>query len=122
MGMPVLQQVDLLKAGVDLFLTHGGQNSFTEALAEGVPVVVCPGFGDQAVNARKAVRLGVGMQVERPVPERGDEDQAMEMYRTKVCVTLLQVHTQPRYTARAQSCAERLRASGGVARAVDLIH
>merc|ERR1712154_42675 len=120
--LPTLPQVDILKAGVDLFLTHGGQNSFTEALAEGVPVVVCPGFGDQSVNARKAVNLRVGLQVERPVPASGDEEQAMEMYRTKVRGALLQVHSQPSYTERAQACAERLRASGGVSRAVDLIH
>jgi len=120
--LPTLPQVDILKAGVDLFLTHGGQNSFTEALSEGVPVVVCPGFGDQSVNARKAVKLGVGLQVERPVPANGKEGQAMEAYRTMVRVALLQVHTQPRFTVMAQASAERLRAPGGVARAVDLIH
>merc|ERR1712186_1985 len=38
---PFVAQVDILKAGVDIFLTHGGQNSFTEALASGVPLVVC---------------------------------------------------------------------------------
>merc|ERR1740121_747310 len=62
------------------------------------------------------------MQVERPVPASGDEEQAMELYRTKVRVAMLQVYTQPSYTTSAQACAERLRASGGVARAVDLIH
>merc|ERR1712151_1243377 len=70
--MPVLPQVDLLKEGVDLFLTHGGQNSFTESLSVGVPVVVCAGFGDQQVNARKAVDLGVGLKVERPTPADGE--------------------------------------------------
>ena len=30
--LPVMPQVDLLKSGVDLFLTHGGQNSFMESL------------------------------------------------------------------------------------------
>ncbi|CAK9006317.1 Putative UDP-glucosyltransferase YjiC, partial [Durusdinium trenchii] len=32
-------QVDLLRLGVDVFLTHGGQNSFMEALSTGVPMV-----------------------------------------------------------------------------------
>merc|ERR1712137_904515 len=64
--LPTLPQVDILKAGVDIFLTHGGQNSFTEALANSVPVVVCPGFGDQPVNAKKAVDRGVGLKVDRP--------------------------------------------------------
>ena len=59
-------QVEVLRSGVDVFVTHGGQNSFTEALSCGTPVVVCPGFGDQEVNAAKAVRLGVGLKVDRP--------------------------------------------------------
>merc|ERR1712190_408800 len=99
--LPVMPQVDLLKAGVDLFLTHGGQNSFTESLAEGVPVVVCPGFGDQPVNARKAVKLGVGLQVERPVPPNGKEEQAVEAYRTTVRMALFQVYAEPSFTAMA---------------------
>merc|ERR1712176_1259591 len=81
--VPSLPQVDLLKAGVDLFLTHGGQNSFMEALSFGVPVVVCPGFGDQPVNAKKAVAMGVGLQVERPVPDDGEEAMAMVSYQAK---------------------------------------
>jgi len=53
-------QVELLRSGVDVFVTHGGQNSFTEALACSTPVVVCPGFGDQEVNAKKALPEGNG--------------------------------------------------------------
>eukprot|EP00930_Biecheleria_cincta_P047620 TRINITY_DN3304_c0_g2_i1.p1 TRINITY_DN3304_c0_g2~~TRINITY_DN3304_c0_g2_i1.p1 ORF type:complete len:574 (-),score=113.09 TRINITY_DN3304_c0_g2_i1:82-1686(-) len=119
--MPVLPQVDLLKAGIDLFLTHGGQNSFTESLSVGVPVVVCPGFGDQQVNARKAVDLGVGLQVERPTPANGEEDTAASTYRRAVSKALLEVDAEPRFTAAASCCAERLRAAGGVPRAVGLI-
>ena len=58
--------MELLRSGLDVFVTHGGQNSFTEALAHGAPLVVCPGFGDQETNGRKAVALGVGLQVARP--------------------------------------------------------
>lgn len=119
--MPVLQQVDLLKAGVDLFLTHGGQNSFTEALSEGVPVVVCPGFGDQAVNAQKAEDLGVGLQVERPEPDAGKEVAAAQAYRKNVRSTLLEVYSRPCFAVAAKVCAERLKAAGGVPRAVQLI-
>jgi hypothetical protein len=39
---PEVPQVEILREGVSLFLTHGGQNSFTEAMAHGTPVVVCP--------------------------------------------------------------------------------
>ncbi|CAK9091094.1 Uncharacterized UDP-glucosyltransferase YdhE [Durusdinium trenchii] len=55
---PYLPQVEVLKAGVDLFLTHGGQNSFMESLMAGTPVVVCPGFGDQIANAMRAEMTG----------------------------------------------------------------
>ena len=34
--------------------TEGGQNSFMESMANGVPLVVVPGFADQPVNGRKA--------------------------------------------------------------------
>jgi UDP:flavonoid glycosyltransferase YjiC (YdhE family) len=119
--MPALQQVDILKAGVDLFLTHGGQNSFTEALSEGVPLVVCPGFGDQPVNARKAVDLGVGLQVERPVPADGQESQAAWTYRSSVCAALQEVFSERSFAVSASGCSERLRAAGGVSRAVQRI-
>lgn len=62
-----IPQVDLLSSGaVGMFVTHGGQNSFTESMANGVPLVVVPGFGDQPVNGRKAERLGLGVAVPRP--------------------------------------------------------
>jgi len=118
---PVLPQVDLLKAGVDLFLTHGGQNSFTEALSHATPVVVCPGFGDQPVNARKAVALGVGLKVDRPDPEAGDEAEAAAQYRAAVCRALREVQRGPAFAAAAAACAARLQAAGGVPRAVDLL-
>lgn len=54
----VVLGLQVLKAGVDLFLTHGGQNSFMESLMAGTPVVVCPGFGDQIANAMRAEMTG----------------------------------------------------------------
>jgi len=119
--LPVLPQVDVLKAGVDLFLTHGGQNSFTEALAAGVPVVVCPGFGDQPVNAQKAVALGVGLRVERPVPAQGQEADAAAAYREQVAAAMRKVSASGHFRDAAERCAERLQAAGGVPRAVELV-
>eukprot|EP00928_Gymnodinium_smaydae_P012211 TRINITY_DN1443_c2_g1_i1.p1 TRINITY_DN1443_c2_g1~~TRINITY_DN1443_c2_g1_i1.p1 ORF type:complete len:582 (-),score=88.44 TRINITY_DN1443_c2_g1_i1:443-2188(-) len=119
--MPVLPQVDLLKAGVDLFLTHGGQNSFTESLSQGVPIVVCPGFGDQPVNARKAVEIGVGLQIERPRPADGEEVKAAAEYRSAVCAALRQVASESRFQVAAQSYAKKLELAGGVPRAVGLL-
>eukprot|EP00931_Biecheleriopsis_adriatica_P085579 TRINITY_DN601_c0_g1_i6.p1 TRINITY_DN601_c0_g1~~TRINITY_DN601_c0_g1_i6.p1 ORF type:complete len:341 (-),score=76.52 TRINITY_DN601_c0_g1_i6:50-937(-) len=118
---PVLPQVDLLKAGIDIFLTHGGQNSFTEALANNTPLVVCPGFGDQPINARKAVDMGVGLKVDRPDPDAGHEDEAVAAYRADVKSALLEVFGKPEFKAGASSCGENLRRAGGVPRAVQLI-
>lgn len=119
--LPVVPQVDVLKAGVSVFLTHGGQNSFTEGLAAGVPLVVCPGFADQPVNARKAERLGVGLKVDRPVPPEGGEAAATAAYRAETAAALRRVAEEPTFRQAAQQCAERLRQAGGVPRAVHLV-
>merc|ERR1712066_47467 len=118
MGVP---QVDILKAGVHVFLTHGGQNSFTEALANGVPLVVCPGFGDQPVNAQKCVDLGFGLQVPRPQPELGAEAEAASQYRADVARALLQVHSQPAFREAVAGVMSRLQHAGGVPRAVEVM-
>lgn len=122
--MPEVPQVEILKAGVDVFLTHGGQNSFTEALVSAVPVVVCPGFGDQQVNARKAVDLGVGLKVDRPDPDAGAEAEAVARYRLDIADALREVFAgrhRKSFKAAAARCAENLRATGGVPHAVKLV-
>ena len=45
-----------------------------ESMTVGTPVLVCPGFGDQAANAAKVVARGWGAKVDRPAPPApGDE-------------------------------------------------
>ncbi|MDG4773684.1 nucleotide disphospho-sugar-binding domain-containing protein [Solwaraspora sp. WMMD792] len=48
----------------DVFVTHGGSNSFHEAILAGVPMVVVPFFGDQPLVARQAARLGIGINLD----------------------------------------------------------
>ncbi|CAJ1426196.1 unnamed protein product, partial [Effrenium voratum] len=92
----MVPQVDLLRARVDVFLTHCGQNSFMEhrgendtvnspgrSLVLGVPMVCCPGCVDQPTNAAKAEALGAALQVSRPVPEDGEEQAAMQSYQSE---------------------------------------
>jgi len=43
------------------FLTHCGQNSTTETINAGVPVIVSPFFGDQITNAMRFHELGCGL-------------------------------------------------------------
>eukprot|EP00438_Fugacium_kawagutii_P032822 Skav217170 [mRNA] locus=scaffold2777:32337:34180:+ [translate_table: standard] len=115
-------QVEMLRSGVDVFVTHGGQNSFTEALCCATPVVVCPGFGDQEVNAAKALRLGVGLKVDRPkIASKEEASSAALQYRQDVCQAVKKVLEDSNFQQAADLQADRLRAAGGVSRAVSLI-
>jgi len=119
--LPVIPQVDVLQAGVDVFLTHGGQNSFMESLAAGTPVLVCPGFGDQFANADKAVNIGVGLKVDRPEPAIGAEAAAAEGYQAEIFKKLQEVMRNEDFKAKAAHFKEKLQAAGGVSQAVKLI-
>ena len=115
-------QVELLRSGIDVFVTHGGQNSFTEALSCATPVVVCPGFGDQEVNAAKALKLGVGLKVDRPkIASKHEAPKAAAQYRKDVCQAVKHVLEDGAFRKAAKLQAERLRTAGGVPRAINLI-
>ncbi|CAE7836391.1 yojK [Symbiodinium sp. CCMP2592] len=119
---PTVPQVDLLRAGVEVFLTHGGQNSFMESLAAGVPMVVCPGFADQPQNAQQAVDMGVAMQVPKPVPAEGDDMmEAAAAYSSEVSAALLRVTEKTRFAAAAARCRQQIQKAGGVQHAVKLL-
>ncbi|KAJ7627142.1 hypothetical protein FB45DRAFT_920733 [Roridomyces roridus] len=47
----VEQRAILQHGGVGWFLTHGGWNSLTESLTQGIPLIVWPASGEQAINA-----------------------------------------------------------------------
>lgn len=46
-----------------LFITHSGLLSTTETVYHGVPVLAIPVFGDQYMNAEKAVHYGYGLML-----------------------------------------------------------
>jgi MGT family glycosyltransferase len=52
-------------AKCDLFIHHGGNNSFCEALYFGVPSLVMPYCWDGHDNAERAVEAGVGLRLDR---------------------------------------------------------
>ncbi|CAK9038138.1 unnamed protein product [Durusdinium trenchii] len=115
-------QVELLKAGVDVFVTHGGQNSFMEAISFAIPMVVCPGFGDQVVNAAKAMALGVGLKVDRPVIVSKEEaPEAAIRYREALSGALHRVLSEASFRAAAEVQANSLRSAAGVPMAVDVV-
>jgi hypothetical protein len=47
----------------DVFVTHGGSNSFHEAVLFKVPMVVAPFFGDQVLAGKRAEELGIGIDL-----------------------------------------------------------
>jgi hypothetical protein len=47
----------------DVFITHGGSNSFHEALLYQVPMVVAPFFGDQVLAGKRVEELGIGIDL-----------------------------------------------------------
>ncbi|MBN2007661.1 MAG: hypothetical protein JXA21_30230 [Anaerolineae bacterium] len=49
---------------VDLFISHGGNNSVNEALAAGKPLIVMPVAGEQADNASRIEYLNVGRRMD----------------------------------------------------------
>jgi len=119
--LPSIPQVDVLKLGVDAFLTHGGQNSFTESLASGAPVLVCPGFGDQPLNAQKAISLRVGLKVDRPMPAIGAEAAAAQHYREEVSRKFVELVSTPTFKERVQLFGDKLHSAGGLPQAVEVV-
>ena len=54
-----IPQITVLQQA-NLFITHGGLNSVSEAMVCGVPMVVIPFVSDQPVNARQVEKLRLG--------------------------------------------------------------
>ncbi|WP_283610683.1 macrolide family glycosyltransferase [Faecalispora anaeroviscerum] len=61
---PFVPQLEVLEK-CNVFITHGGLNSVTEALYFGVPMVVIPFMSDQPINANRIEELELGKRLER---------------------------------------------------------
>jgi len=79
-----MPQVDILSKGIDLFVTHGGQNSYVESITLQVPMLVVPTVGDQIINASEAEKKGIGSKVSRPLPSDVDVATVAAEYRKEV--------------------------------------
>jgi UDP:flavonoid glycosyltransferase YjiC (YdhE family) len=95
---------------VDLVITHGGNNTVTEALHHGKPMVVLPLFWDQVDNAQRVEETGVG----RRLSTYGFKDRQL----TGAISALLKDRA---LAARLAAMSERIKASSGTVRAADLI-
>lgn len=61
-GSQFLPQTNIIPL-VDLVITHGGNNTTTEALALGKPMILLPLFWDQYDNAQRIDELGFGVRL-----------------------------------------------------------
>jgi UDP:flavonoid glycosyltransferase YjiC (YdhE family) len=95
---------------VDLVLTHGGNNTVTEAFHHGKPMIVLPLFWDQVDNAQRVEETGFG----RRLSTYGFRDKQM----TGAIDRLLKDRA---LTERMAAMSARIKASSGTARAADLV-
>ena len=106
-------QVDILRCmdSTDLFVHHGGQNSVMEGGSCGIPMVVCPTFSDQPVNAAKLVKLKVALSIDRP-KRKGPE--VVEAYRAEVAKAVTGIIDQEeRFSAAALELKKEIARGGG---------
>jgi UDP:flavonoid glycosyltransferase YjiC (YdhE family) len=95
---------------VDLVITHGGNNTVTEAFHNGLPMIVLPLFWDQVDNAQRIDETGFG----RRLATYGFRDEEL----TDAIDELL---ADTALRRRLAVVSARLRADPGTVRAADLI-
>jgi MGT family glycosyltransferase len=95
---------------VDLVITHGGNNTVTESLHFGRPMVVLPLFWDQHDNAQRMDELGLGRRLDTYGHEPVELVEAIE--------SLL---ADPELPSRLGGISARLQADPGTVKAAGLI-
>jgi MGT family glycosyltransferase len=104
-----IPQVELLRRAA-VVVCHGGQNTVSESLHAGVPLVVAPIRDDQSVLAQQVVEAGAGIRVRFDRACADDLRQAI--------TSLL---TCPQYARNAARIRQSYLAAGGAAQAAQLL-
>ncbi|MGH3008028.1 MAG: glycosyltransferase [Gaiellaceae bacterium] len=108
-GEEFLPQTSILPH-VDAVITHGGNNTTTECMWFGKPMVVLPVFWDQHDNAQRVHETGYGIRLATYDFEDGELAAALD------CVL-----TDEMLRARSTAAGERLQQRPGTVLAADLI-
>jgi MGT family glycosyltransferase len=95
---------------VDVVITHGGNNTVTESLHFGKPMVLLPLFWDQHDNAQRMQELGLGRRLDTYGHDHGELLEAIE--------ALL---ADPLLPGRLSGISGRLQVDPGTVKAADLI-
>lgn len=104
---PFVDQIAVLQQA-DVFLTHCGMNSVSEALYYGVPLLMLPKTREQSGVAERVRQLGAGMLLENTTSEN-IQQRVEELLR------------EPGYRKAAQSIRDSFRRCGGAKAAADKI-
>ena len=108
-GAELVPQPALLPL-VDAVITHGGNNTVTECLHFGKPMVLLPLFWDQYDNAQRMDELGLGVRL----PTYEFEPDAL-------LDAIARLTADGGLSARLAAMSRRLQANPGTVRAADLI-
>jgi MGT family glycosyltransferase len=108
-GAEFLPQTSILPL-VDLVITHGGNNTVTESLHFGKPMVLLPIFWDQHDNAQRLDETGYGIRLDtyRHTPE-------------ELTGAINRLLTDEELAARLAAISARLRANPGTETAAELL-
>lgn len=110
----VVPQLDVLPL-CSAFITHGGMGSVMESIVYNVPMIVVPAFGDQIENADSVQRTNMGFGFRHPFKTLTVETLG------KAVTELLDPEPTNKYRAAVKSSKEKMEATGGVTKAIELI-
>jgi MGT family glycosyltransferase len=108
-GMEFLPQTSVLQH-VDAVITHGGNNTVTECMWFGKPMLVLPIFWDQHDNAQRVHETGYGLRLP-----------TYELRRDDLAAAVDRLLTDDDLRGRAAAAGKRLRQAPGTIAAAGLI-
>lgn len=92
------------------FVTHGGMNSVSESLSNGVPMTVVPQMGEQAIIGRRVAELGAGLFLAKE-----------EVTALRLRESVRRLLTDDSFRQQAEAIRRSFDDAGGTARAADAI-